>query len=85
MKHETVRVYGVCRGGGGGEVIVSLLARDKRTYHSHNRDFYLRLVAIGTYSSYSKITLKTHTDYSKAVRGSGTTTINLYATPWQTP
>ena len=80
-----MRVYGVCKGGGG--VIVSLLARDKRTYHdSHNRDFYMRLVAISTYIVYRvKITLKTHTDYSKAVRGSGTTTINLYATPWQTP
>ena len=35
---------------GGGGVIVSLLARDKKTYHSHSRDFYLRLVAISTYS-----------------------------------
>ena len=38
--------------------IVTLLARDKRPYHSHNRDFYLRLVAISSYSLHGKNYLK---------------------------
>ena len=40
--------------------IVSFLATDKRTYHSYNRDFYLRLVVISTHSLHGKKLLKKH-------------------------
>ena len=59
-RHECPATIALGGGGEGGrgafkkKNIVSLLARDKRTYHSHNRDFYLRLVAISTYSLYGK-------------------------------
>ena len=46
MKNEILRVYGVCKGGGG--VIVSLLARDETTYHSHTLLLYDSLLQSGT-------------------------------------
>ena len=40
--------------------IISFLATDTRTYHSHNRDFYLRLVVIRTHIYLRLVVIRTH-------------------------